>query len=792
MHLLPLLLACRNSVDTGDTAAEAVTTPPSLAVTAPADGAVYNEGEAVAFAAQVADEDEAQLSALTVYWISSLDGELGSYNPDSQGLEDSLSLDTLSAGDHVITATAVDSDGLFARAVVTLTINQAPTAPSISLYPSSPGTDDELSVLLDSESEDPDGAAVSYRYEWYVDGALSTTTDTTVDPAETTRDQEWTVVVTPFDDYTDGPSATATITVGNTAPAYDGVLICELNTDGSESCPALDVVAGDQLLCREQSYSDADGDEESGSALAWTVNGDSVGSSDALDVELVGGDVVTCEATPSDGTEDGDAVSSSLVVDNSAPEITEVSVLPDPAAAGDTLSANYTAVDADGDDVSVAFRWFVNGSVVSGEEGDSLSWGSVDEPVFSRDDTVAVEVTPSDAEAEGAALTSAEVTIENAAPDAPSVEITPDAPYAGSQDIQCLVGIDSEDLDGDTVDYLFDWTVDGAPYSGPSTTDRTGDTIPGEITLPGDVWVCTVTPTDGTDEGEAASASVTVGSFAWIDLAAGAYHTCGLRFSGEVECWGGATEDVGQVSDVPSGTYVDVAAGATHSCALDADGEITCWGDDTYGQSTPPEDATYAAISAGDYHTCALDTDGYVSCWGYDNYNQVADTPAGTFDTLSAGTYHSCALADDFTATCWGWDDYGQVCAAYDDAGDCADPDPAETWLTLSAGVASTCAVNTDSSITCWGWDDYGVVSDTPALGSFYEIATGGYHACAIDTSDVVHCWGDDSYGQVSDAPTLSIYTTLSASWLHTCAIDEDGGAVCWGDDTEGQSSVPE
>lgn len=48
-------------------------------------------------------------------------------------------------------------------------------------------------------------------------------------------------------------------------------------------------------------------------------------------------------------------------------------------------------------------------------------------------------------------------------------------------------------------------------------------------------------------------------------LSAGLYHTCAIRTSGAITCWG--DDRFGQVSQVPSGTdWVEIRAGHVHTC----------------------------------------------------------------------------------------------------------------------------------------------------------------------------------------------------------------------------------
>ena len=106
----------------------------------------------------------------------------------------------------------------------------------------------------------------------------------------------------------------------------------------------------------------------------------------------------------------------------------------------------------------------------------------------------------------------ATVTIANRVPSVPTVSISPSTPTEGRDDLICVAS-DSSDDDGQSVSYNFAWTVDGVTYSGTtSTTTYTGDTIPASETGALEIWECTVTPSDGTGFGLAASDSVTIES----------------------------------------------------------------------------------------------------------------------------------------------------------------------------------------------------------------------------------------------------------------------------------------
>lgn len=180
-------------------------------------------------------------------------------------------------------------------------------------------------------------------------------------------------------------------------------------------------------------------------------------------------------------------------------------------------------------------------------------------------------------------------------------------------------------------------------------------------------------------------------------VAVGLSHTCVLRTSGVVQCWG--RNHVGQLGtgatqsflNTPSGIVLSnvtaIDAGKFFTCALLLDKTVRCWGDNTLGQlgdislssefsRTPaavlPLTNVVQLVCGFDF-ACALQADGKVYCWGDGQGAQLglgtqvlgANAPVfvvGGVKQISAGDAHTCVV---FAVTgfmrCWGWNALGQL-----------------------------------------------------------------------------------------------------------------------------------
>lgn len=345
-----------------------------------------------------------------------------------------------------------------------------------------------------------------------------------------------------------------------------------------------------------------------------------------------------------------------------------------------------------------------------------------------------------------------------------------------------------------------------------------------------------------------------VGATNWTQVSAGGSHTCGLRASGRLFCWG--SDANGQLGDGGTNTNqpapVQVAGGATnwatveagndHTCALKTTGRLFCWGADFGGQlgdGAPIQDqdqpvqvaggaTDWTALSAGGDHNCARKT-GRLFCWGQDFFGQIGDGGANldqlepvrigsatNWVGVDPGYRHTCARRATGRIYCWGSDSNGQLgnggpnterSAPVQIAGG------ATNWASIDSGSYHSCARKNSGRLYCWGDDREGELGDGPpntehaapvqvAGGATnWTAVSGGYaHTCARRATGRIYCWGDDESGQLGDsvantdhdepvqvAGGATNWTAVDGGWDQSCARKANGRLYCWGDDFYGQ-----
>lgn len=276
--------------------------------------------------------------------------------------------------------------------------------------------------------------------------------------------------------------------------------------------------------------------------------------------------------------------------------------------------------------------------------------------------------------------------------------------------------------------------------------------------------------------------------------------------------------------------YLEIASGRAHSCALKRTGSIYCWGDNSSGQlgvgiefkgfARPAEvlsTSSFKKLAVGDDHACAVTEQSTVECWGAGTFGQngqlrVLDIPTKIeglqrIEKIAAGARHTCAIDDEMVAYCWGAGDYGQLGAGriLEKTATPMEVDFDERIAEISAGGDHTCFLDLAGMLFCFGRGEMGQLGNGSTESStvpvpvnatenqFYaQVAAGRDFTCALEASGVVWCFGRGDVGQLGTGASVNRlepqrvaggieFAHLSAGTDHTCATTKDQQAFCWG-----------
>ncbi len=224
---------------------------------------------------------------------------------------------------------------------------------------------------------------------------------------------------------------------------------------------------------------------------------------------------------------------------------------------------------------------------------------------------------------------------------------------------------------------------------------------------------------------------------------------------------------------------VQIAAGDWHTLGLRWDGTVVAWGLDFDGQATVPDGLTnVVAVAGGGQHSLALQGDGTVVAWGRNNQGQTS-VPSGlpAVQAISAGSDFSVALLASGRVAAWGANANGQLTV----------PTTLGTVRQLDAGFAHVIALSTDGRVVCWGDNGFGQCNVPANLGPVSAVAAGDLHSLALRADGSVVCWGNNSVGQCTPPAGLTGVVKIDAGFRDSVALTADGTVVAWG---EGGSSL--
>ena len=278
---------------------------------------------------------------------------------------------------------------------------------------------------------------------------------------------------------------TETVVVTNNPPSVSSVQIT----------PSMATSLDDLTLA--YTYSDQDGDLETGTSIHWFKNGGhQTQFNDQLTIsktQTTKNDDWWAKVTPSDGEDFGTETQSNIVtVFNAPPTIASAVLTPSTPTNDDDLSASVTGSnDNDGDALSYEYRWYLDGSLQHGLDNFTM----VPSYTTRSGDIWEVEIRAYDGEDYSSWSRSNSITISdqtsNTAPTVDSITISPSAPTTSDS---LTASSTSSDADMDAiVQTEYRWSKNGL------LTTFSSSMLDASVTSKNDIWSVEIRVNDGTD-----------------------------------------------------------------------------------------------------------------------------------------------------------------------------------------------------------------------------------------------------------------------------------------------------
>ena len=249
-------------------------------------------------------------------------------------------------------------------------------------------------------------------------------------------------------------------------------------------------------LVATYSFSDENGDDESGTTYAWYRNGTLVPS--ATEATLPSGATAkgeqwSVEVTPSDGETSGDLVrSANITVLNAAPRVVNLTASNQNPSSNNAVTLQFTVVDDDMDGTSTSVRWLLNGTHASSLDGEMTL-----PSLATRDgDAWVGQVSATDGDNASSWYSTPIITVggENQPPVVTSVTLGDDVAVTSSSEV--TMTYTSTDPEDDPVrDMNVEWYENGSWISDGTNANP----LPAELTLRGERWHAMVRVFDGSN-----------------------------------------------------------------------------------------------------------------------------------------------------------------------------------------------------------------------------------------------------------------------------------------------------
>jgi hypothetical protein len=279
--------------------------------------------------------------------------------------------------------------------------------------------------------------------------------------------------------------------------------------------------------------------------------------------------------------------------------------------------------------------------------------------------------------------------------------------------------------------------------------------------------------------------------------------TCGLKRSGELQCWGIAITGTTTVLEGYSAGADAIECSFWGYCCALMEGALACeaWSDEGVELlSQRVEAGPYAMFALQNGGWCVLSSDGVATCGNDGAIEQHTSSDAGIPPVVQVATAAglACGLDHDGSVWCWATAQNGFL----DSDDKLAHNEPLGVFRSVSVGGGFACALDTEGNPTCWTLlpPSYGQNAPPAPDGTVQAMSVGASHACYVDPVGGVSCRASpDAWfapveyyynGEIASRDTEHLkppremrFTQVSAGYDTSCGVRDDGHIVCWGAD---------
>ena len=462
---------------------------PTCSIISPESLSAGSEGNAIIFEAEAQDVDT-NPNNLLVTWLSDKDGTFGNTAPTSAG-EILFTSDQLSVNTHTITMSVEDERGESCSDSIIYTIGTFPEVLLVS--PLDGGVYDEYSpISFTANISDSESQPSEIQLEWELDNVLFSSQGSTSSG------------IVSFTDSTLSPGIHTLVLNATDPQGLTTAAMAIFTVNGLPTQPTVNISpaapqTADDLLATASGSADPEGNTVT-YTYDWFLNGTTTSYTGPTlsNSATTKGETWTVEATPSDGSSTGPSGNASILIENTGPTLTSVTLTPSISVYNDdTISCLAVASDPD-EILSPLYTWSSDGIILGG--GSTLvlnNTGIMPESV--------VECLAEVVDSEGLTDTGvATITVLNRDPVITSVTISPLSPTS-SDELTCA-GIAS-DPDGETPALSIEWYIGNNLLGTSSVLSLTPSMV-----SPGDSVECLITAQDDYGGVDSSSSIVVVGN----------------------------------------------------------------------------------------------------------------------------------------------------------------------------------------------------------------------------------------------------------------------------------------